>query len=111
MTTKKSIEYLKSDTARYSKEVNTAKISQRVDKMPVLLEKEDRRCGKCNFVTPHVYVKNMDVTYWRCEVCVEKTVSSGKIFIPKYVEKRPFWKGFNDLGYTDQMAKFKKRTS
>ena len=77
--------------------------------MPVLLERQERRCGKCNRMTTHVYVRNIDISYWRCEVCVKNTVDSGKIFIPSYVEKRPFWKGFNDLEYTDQMNKFKKR--
>ena len=76
---------------------------------PRLLERKDRYCGKCLFTTPHVYVRNIDVEYWRCENCVEMTVNSVKIFIPKYVEKRHFWEGFNDLEYKDQMNKFKKR--
>ena len=77
--------------------------------MPVLLERMERRCGKCNRMTVHVYVRNIDISYWRCEDCVANTVNSGKIFIPNHVENRPFWKGFNDLKYTEQMNRFKKR--
>lgn len=79
--------------------------------MPKLLDRKEQYCGKCFFTTPHVYVRNVDQTYWRCENCVNFAVENGKIFIPKYVENRSHWEGFNDLVFNDQMNKFRKRGS
>ena len=77
--------------------------------MPEILEKMDRRCGKCNRVTPHIYVRNLDQFYWRCEICVDNIVNVGKIFLPGYAGKRPFWNGFENMDFHEQLGKFKKR--
>lgn len=77
--------------------------------MPEILDKSDRRCGKCNIVTPHVFVRNLDQTYWRCDYCTEKVINAGKVFLPGYAGKRPFWAGFENMDFREQLGKFKKR--
>jgi hypothetical protein len=68
-------------------------------------------CRICQKITRHVQVRNLDIFYWRCPVCLDNAIHKGKIFIPPYVACRPRWMDFEDLSLIKQFQMFNHKDS
>lgn len=79
--------------------------------MPNLFEKKMMMCRKCRRLTIHTRVINLDMLYWRCEVCLKQAMEKGKIYIPPHVRQRPRWIHFDSLTLFQQFRMFQSKDS